>query len=86
MRTAKREKLVFDCQKQRIPAGFVNDVREVLTDPQYVHRAFWNTVDHPIAGPHAHAGYPLRMSGTPPVARRAPLLGEHDAAIHGELS
>ena len=86
MRTAKREKLVFDCQKQRIPAGFVNDVREVLTDPQYVHRAFWNTVDHPIAGPHAHAGYPLRMSGTPPVAKRAPLLGEHDAAVQGELS
>lgn len=86
MRTATREKLVFDCQKQRIPAGFVNDVREVLTDPQYVHRAFWQTVDHPVAGPHAHAGYPLRMSGTPPVARRAPLLGEHDAAIQGELS
>jgi len=33
------------------------------------HRAFWQTVDHPVAGPHAHAGFPMRMSGTPPVAR-----------------
>lgn len=84
--TAHREKLVSECQRHRIPAGFVNDLREVLDDPQYRHRGFWTTVEHPVAGPHAHAGFPVRMSGTPPAVRRAPLLGEHDGAIREELA
>src|SRR5262249_35611492 len=84
--TASREKLVLECQRQRIPAGFVNDLREVLDDPQYRHRGFWTTVEHPVAGPHVHAGFPMQMSGTPPAVRRAPLLGEHDAAIREELA
>ncbi len=84
--TMRREPLVFDCQKQRVPAGFVNDLREVLDDPQYRARGFWTQVDHPVAGAHVHAGFPVRMSATPPLARRAPLLGEHGAAIRGELA
>jgi crotonobetainyl-CoA:carnitine CoA-transferase CaiB-like acyl-CoA transferase len=86
LREMRREPLVFDCQKQRVPAGFVNDLREILDDPQYRARGFWTTVDHPLAGAHVHAGFPVRMSDTPPLARRAPLLGEHDAAIRGELA
>jgi CoA:oxalate CoA-transferase len=86
MRSSRREQLVFECQKRRIPAGFVNDVREVLDDPQYRHRGFWTTVDHPVVGPHVHAGFPMHMSGTPPLVRRAPLLGEHDRAIREELA
>ena len=84
--TAAREKLVLECQRQRIPAGFVNDLSEVLDDPQYRQRGFWTTVEHPLAGPHVHAGFPVRMTGTPPAVRRAPLLGEHDGAIRQELA
>lgn len=80
-----REALVFGCQKQRVPAGFVNDLHEILEDPQYRDRKFWRSVDHPVAGPHVHAGFPVHMSGTPPKARRAPLLGEHDDAIRREI-
>lgn len=82
----RKEALVFGCQKQRVPAGFVNDLREILDDSQYRERGFWTRVEHPVAGAHVHAGFPVRMSGTPPVARRAPLMGEHDAAIRGELA
>ncbi|HSH99526.1 MAG TPA: CoA transferase [Reyranella sp.] len=84
--TAAREKLVLECQRQRIPAGFVNDLSEVLDDPQYRQRGFWTTVEHPLVGPHVHAGFPVRMTGTPPAVRRAPLLGEHDGAIRQELA
>jgi crotonobetainyl-CoA:carnitine CoA-transferase CaiB-like acyl-CoA transferase len=84
--TMHKEPLVFGCQKLRVPAGFVNDLREILDDPQYRARGFWTRVVHPLAGAHVHAGFPVRMSETPPIARRAPLLGEHGAAIRGELS
>jgi crotonobetainyl-CoA:carnitine CoA-transferase CaiB-like acyl-CoA transferase len=84
LREARKEALVLACQRQRVPAGFVNDLREILDDPQYCDRGFWATIDHPVAGPHLHAGFPVRMSGTPPAARRAPLLGEHDSAIRAE--
>jgi crotonobetainyl-CoA:carnitine CoA-transferase CaiB-like acyl-CoA transferase len=83
---AEREELVLECQRQRIPAGFVNDTREVLDDRQYRNRGFWTTVEHPLAGPHVHAGFPVRMSGTPPAVRRAPLLDEHGSAIREELT
>jgi crotonobetainyl-CoA:carnitine CoA-transferase CaiB-like acyl-CoA transferase len=84
--TAGRETLVLECQRQRIPAGFVNDLRDVLGDSQYRHRGFWTAVDHPVVGRHVQAGFPVRMSGTPPAVRRAPQLGEHGPAIWEELA
>lgn len=86
MERATRDGFVADCQRNRIPAGYVNDVAQVLDDPQYRHRGFWTEVDHPLAGPHMHAGFPVVMSATPATARRAPLLGEHSEAVRKELA
>lgn len=83
--TATREKLVHDCQKARVPAGFVNDLAQVLDDPQYRHRGFWTAVDHPVAGTHMQAGFPVLMGMEAPWARPAPLLGQDNAAIREEI-
>jgi crotonobetainyl-CoA:carnitine CoA-transferase CaiB-like acyl-CoA transferase len=69
--------IVHRCQENRIPAAFVNDVAEVMDDPQYQFRGFWHDLDHPVAGRQTYAGFPFHMTATPPVLQRACLLGEH---------
>ena len=38
-------------------------------------------IDHPVAGRFRYPGPLVRLTATPPVARRAPLLGEHNEEI-----
>jgi crotonobetainyl-CoA:carnitine CoA-transferase CaiB-like acyl-CoA transferase len=73
--------IVHRCQENRIPAAFVNDVAEVMDDPQYQFRGFWHDLDHPVAGRQTYAGFPFHMTATPPVLQRACLLGEHTQDI-----
>ena len=80
------EEIVHAFQDNRIPAAFVNEVSEVLDDPQYAFREFWKEIDHPVAGTHRYAGLPYHLSEAPPVYERANLLGEHtDEVLAGKL-
>ncbi len=76
--------IVHRCQENRIPAGFVNDVAEVMDEPQYRFRGFWHELDHPVAGRRTYASFPVQMTETPPGLQRACLLGEHTDAILAE--
>ena len=58
--------------------GYVATARDLLDSPQLRHRRFFVQVRHPVAGRVTMPGAPFRMSRTPFVSRRAPLLGEHD--------
>ncbi len=71
------EEIVHALQDNRIPAAFVNEVNEVLEDPQYEYRGFWREIDHPTAGTNRYAGLPYHLTEAPPVYERANLLGEH---------
>jgi len=63
-------------------AGAVMTVADLFKDEHYERRGFWETVDHPETGPLQYPGRPFLMSASPrPAARRAPLLGEHDADL-----
>jgi crotonobetainyl-CoA:carnitine CoA-transferase CaiB-like acyl-CoA transferase len=58
----------------------------VSEHPQFVHRSFYETVDHPVAGPIGVPTYPLRISGIDRwTARPAPTLGQHNAEVLGAL-
>ena len=57
--------------------GYVATARDLLESPQLRHRRFFVRVRHPVAGSVTMPGAPFRMSRTPFVTRRAPLLGEH---------
>ena len=81
-----RKEIVEACQEWRIPAAYVNNMKDVLNDPQYKAREFWKTIDHPKAGPLPYAVAPFRMSETPAHPERAPLLGEHNSEIFDERS
>ena len=58
--------------------GYVATARDLLESPQLRHRRFFVEMQHPVAGRVTMPGAPFRMSRTPLVTRRAPLLGEHD--------
>ena len=60
--------------------GYVATARDLLESPQLRHRRFFVRVRHPVAGSVTMPGAPFRMSRTPFVSRRAPLLGEHDGS------
>jgi formyl-CoA transferase/CoA:oxalate CoA-transferase len=69
-----------------VPAGPISRINEVMTDPQVLHRGMVVEVDHPRAGRVRLNGVPLKFSGTPGAVRTPPpILGEHTAAILGEL-
>ncbi|MCX8251556.1 MAG: CoA transferase [Dehalococcoidia bacterium] len=78
------EEIVNALQDNRIPAAFVNEVSDVLDDPQYEFRGFWKEIDHPVAGNHRYAGLPYHLSEAPPVYERANLLGEHTNEVLAE--
>ncbi|MBI2917561.1 MAG: CoA transferase [Chloroflexi bacterium] len=78
------EELFHSAQLWRIPFSLVQDVGEVMADPQYRERGFFVDIKHPQAGELTYPGAPLQMPQSPWRAGRAPLLGEHNAEVYGE--
>ena len=58
----------------------------IFNNPQYQERGLLEFVDHPSCGPYFMPGAAWKMSATPPEVRwHAPLLGEHNEQVFGEL-
>jgi crotonobetainyl-CoA:carnitine CoA-transferase CaiB-like acyl-CoA transferase len=72
-------------QELRLPFAEVLDIREVLHDPQHEARGYVFEVDHPVSGPSTQPGFLFQASGTPWQTSRAPLLGEHNLDVYGDL-
>jgi CoA:oxalate CoA-transferase len=65
-----------------IPCGPVNNIAEVVGDPQVAHREMIAEVEHPKLGKLRTHNTPLRLSRTPARAERAaPELGEHSEEV-----
>jgi crotonobetainyl-CoA:carnitine CoA-transferase CaiB-like acyl-CoA transferase len=65
-----------------VPAAPVNNVAEMVADPQVQARQMFVDMEHPIYGPVTITGTPLKLSETPGrVERLAPLPGEHNEEI-----
>lgn len=73
--------------KANVPCGPINNVAQVLADPQVMSRNMVASAEDPVAGRITVAGNPIKLSGVPdPVERpHAPNLDEHRAAILAEL-
>jgi crotonobetainyl-CoA:carnitine CoA-transferase CaiB-like acyl-CoA transferase len=83
--TTTAKEIVELAQALRMPFAFVPSVKDLLDDEHLAARGFFRTVEHPKAGELPYCGPPFRMSETPPRIERAPLRGEHNAAVLGKL-
>jgi crotonobetainyl-CoA:carnitine CoA-transferase CaiB-like acyl-CoA transferase len=73
-----------EMQAQRIPAGPVNTVKDVVEDANLRGRQYFVTVERNDTGPLTYPGAPYRLSQTPWAIRHpAPHLGEHNEEIYG---
>ena len=73
-------------QSAGIPAAPVMRGPDLLQAPHYMERETFLTVDHPQVGPRQYPGLPWKMSATPGQVRGpAPMLGQHNREIYGEL-
>jgi crotonobetainyl-CoA:carnitine CoA-transferase CaiB-like acyl-CoA transferase len=66
-----------------VPAAPVNNVAEMVADPQIQAREMFVELEHPLYGPVKITGTPLKLSETPGrVERLAPMPGEHNEEIY----
>ncbi len=85
MAHTKRE-IVDVFQAAGIPCAPLNTTADLVGDPQLAARGFFIDIDHPVAGRFKYPGAPFKMPESPFAIRRpAPLLGQHNAEILGEL-
>ena len=80
-----REWLYAAGQAHGVPIAPYYTPAEVFHSPQQRARGFYAEIDHPAAGPLEYAGAPFTLDATPTTLSRAPLLGEHNAAVYGGL-
>jgi crotonobetainyl-CoA:carnitine CoA-transferase CaiB-like acyl-CoA transferase len=63
----------------------INEVEDVVQDPQILHNNMITSVEHPTLGEVQVTGVPIRFYGTPcEVKRHPPLLGEHTRELLAE--
>jgi benzylsuccinate CoA-transferase BbsF subunit len=72
-------------QKQGVAAGVVQNARDLAKDPQLKERGFFVELDHPEMGKTISDANPIRLSASPPRYRLAPLLGQDNGYVYGEL-
>jgi formyl-CoA transferase len=84
--TRERTKFeVMDKMKEvGVPSGPVLDSGEIFDNEHLRERGMLVEIEHPTRGPMTLLGCPIRLSESPAVHRRAPLLGEHTAEVLAE--
>jgi len=77
---------VQDLQEFNVPCGPINDLADVFSDPQLLHRKMFVEMTHPTLGSIKQTGLPIKFSVTPgALDRHPPLLGEHNGELLKEL-
>ena len=86
MRTRPVTEWIERLKAAGIPCGAVRNLAQVFSDPQLIERAMVVALDHPVAGAIRQLGVPIKISDTPGAVRTPPpALGQHTAAVLGEL-
>ena len=80
------EEVTKQLQEAGIPAGIVEDAKDLANDPQLRARDFFLQIEHPILGKTISDNTPIKISGTPAKIRRAaPLLGQDNDYVYRRL-
>lgn len=82
----RAEEAVRILQEAGVPAGVVQSAADLAVDPQLKARDFFVTLQHPLLGNTTFDTYPFRFPDQQGESwRAAPLLGEHNDYVFGEL-
>jgi len=86
-RTQDAGRLAQHLQEVGVPAAAVQDVEDVIADPQLQYRGYWLSLSDPELGtPILHQAAPFRLKGFERgPTRPAPLLGEHAWEVSRDL-
>ncbi len=68
-----------------IPCGPILSMKEIAEEPSLRQTGTIVEVDHPIRGKYLSVGNPIKLSDSPTVVERSPLLGEHTEEILREV-
>ena len=68
-----------------VPAGAVFDIQDLITNEDMHRRGIMQTIEHPARGAVVVPAWPVRFGGRPMDVTTAPLLGQHNEAVLGEL-
>ena len=71
--------------KSGVPAGAVYDTNELINDPFLQERGMFPTINHPIRGEMKMPGWPVKMSDSCVPVSSAPLLGQDNLHVYGQL-
>ena len=73
-------------QAAGVLCGPISTTEDLVNDAHWQGRGFWEEIEHPVAGRLTYPGRPFNMTESPwKVSRPAPLLGQHNAEVYGEL-
>jgi formyl-CoA transferase len=84
-RTRTKHQAMHEIASLGIPCGAVQDTMEVMHDPHLQERGMLAEVHHPVAGTFTMPGCPVRLEDSPVEVTAAPLLGEHNLEVYGQL-
>jgi len=69
------------CNGLDIPVGPILSMKEIAEEPSLRETGTVVEVDHPTRGKYLTVGNPVKLSASPTVVERSPLLGEHTDEI-----
>ena len=80
------EKVMEMCQAAKVYSGVVQDVEDVVKDPQHAARGFYTTLDHSVIGPLPYYNLAFKLSKSPrTIESPSPLLGQHNSLVLKEF-
>jgi len=68
-----------------VPCGPIMSTEDLANDAHVRGRDMWVELDHPERGTWYNVGMPIKLSESPAVIKRSPLLGEHTEEILAEV-
>jgi len=85
-RTKTTAEIVAMLKEAGVPGGPINNIAEVLADPQVIHRGMIQEVEHSTIGMMKTLGIPIKLSDSPGSVRIAPpTLGQHNVEVLSRL-
>ena len=73
------------CNPLDIPVGPILSLKEISEDQGLRETETIVEVDHPVRGKYLTVGNPIKLSDSPAIVKRSPLLGEHTEEILKEI-